>query len=691
MIKRLCIAILAWGAAVSAGATALRFTNVTLQAGITHLFERPQGSLLSTSGTAQELKAMYGGAVAEDFNGDGWMDLYVLQCGANSNLLYMNKGDGTFTNEATLRGVDFATNSAGVCAGDYDNDGDVDLAVTRFIWTPYLLTNDGAGFFGKVELVGPTNLDVADWQRFTSPSWGDMNNDGQLELVHGQWFGTGRQSLFFYTNGNGVLDYTIPWDLSTVENDYVFSPVFVDLNGDRRQDLVSISDYGNTRLYLNTGSNSFVVATSGSGVGSDSNGMGCAAADFDDDGDLDLFVTSVMDTNPPPYGRWGLDGNRLYVNDGKATFVDGTSLAGVRNGNWGWGTAAGDLDNDGVTDLYMVNGTYHLQYSAMTSMLYRFNFHPARLFQGVGGGSFTNVAEYAGAADYGQGRATLLFDFDRDGDLDIFIANNQVLTVVGTNTVMTPGPPTLLRNDTPATNKWLDVKLAGTPPFHRHGIGSRAYITVGGRRQMRELNASTGYLGHGPNRIAHFGLGTNSTVAEVRAEWVSGAAVVIENVAPNQTVELPSPLAAISSTRVHAGVAVTANAAALGATPRSWVIEGQTNTDPVVRAFYHPGIHELRLNIYATNGTTLLRSELHRVTVDSTVVSSVSPLSNNLWQIQWDAISGGVYRVQATPTFPAGTWVNVSGLSTAPAAGPQARIVTNATPNPVWRVLEFVP
>lgn len=118
----------------------------------------------------------------------------------------------------------------------------------------------------------------------------------------------------------------------------------------------------------------------------------------------------------------------------------------------------------------------------------------------------------AGAApadDNGQGRGLILFDMDNDGDLDIFIVNNQVLTLPMDRD---PGPPVLLRNESNGSNYWLDVTLAGTPPFHRYGIGSRVYVTVGTNTQMPVFWRMV------PGRIAHVGLGSNLVADEV-AEW----------------------------------------------------------------------------------------------------------------------------------------------------------------------------
>ena len=149
------------------------------------------------------------------------------------------------------------------------------------------------------------------------------------------------------------------------------------------------------------------------------------------------------------------------------------------------------------------------------------------------------MGEQTGAADKGQGRGVILFDFDNDGDLDIFITNNHEYTMEGAP-FRRPAQPTLLRNDTEAGNRWLKVTLDGSPPLHSHGIGSRVYVTANGLTQMRELHASTNFVTQGPGRIAHFGLGSAGTVDEIRVEWVNGETSVLTNVPADQHISIPS-------------------------------------------------------------------------------------------------------------------------------------------------------
>jgi hypothetical protein len=671
------------------------FTDVTTNAGIHHLFTRPTNGL--TTQIEREFYNMTGGAVAEDFNGDGWIDLYVLQGNTSTNLLYINQGNGTFSDQAASRGAAYVQNAVGAAAADYDNDGDVDLVFTVMTNFPILLVNTGSGHFAMVTLTNSQIVayeddfegPIPDWgeiNQYTSPSWGDINRDGRLDLVFGRWRGNSSDALFSYVQENGALIETPLMDENS-ENDYVFTPAFADMNGDGWPELLTVADYTNSHLYLNTRTGNVRRVTATAGTGTDQNGMGTAIGDYDNDGDLDWFITSIEDplTNIVTAGKWGSTGNRLYRNDGQLKFSDVTTTAGVRDGNWGWGAAMGDLDNDGWLDIFHVNGWAE---AFTTNYVIKFNDRPARLFRNRGDGTFTNIAAEAGVADTGQGRGTLLFDYDNDGDLDIFIVNNQVLTMVGTNAVRTPGPPRLYRNDGTNNYNWLKVTLAGTPPLHRDGIGSRVYLASGGMTQMRELNASSGYLAHGPNRIAHFGLGTNDVIDEVRAEWLTGDAVVRYDVAVDQAIALGSPQAAVSTNYFYGAgtVSVSAtNVLPLG-TPRVWVVNGVTNSDPLSVTLNQAGTHELTLHVYDLTGTNRVWTEIRRVQVETAelqLIHGVGPV----WSIQWAARSGYVYQVQSANT-PTSVWNSLTTPTTNVINDVISGVVTNPAPNALFRLLE---
>ena len=534
----------------------MRFTDVTLQAGIRHMHAVPEPVLEKS-----EPRDMVGGAVAEDFDGDGWLDLFVLRGGESPSLLYMNHGDGTFTEQASQRGADIPTRlGAAAAAADYDNDGDIDIVVAAQIAPHYLLVNDGEGRFSvdAETLTEPKTF-------ATSPSWGDVNNDGLLELVLGEWNSetaqaydaatkisndwpppeaanpiigsNGHKALFMYRmNGQGLLELD-EFRATPAIDLWVFAPRFADMNNDGLSDLAIVADYGMSKIYLNAGDGSFHIADGATNVLTDENGMGSAIGDYDNDGDLDWFISSIFGQTDASKGVFAGTGNRLYRNDSEMTLVDETGDAGVRDGGWGWAASFGDLDNDGDLDLYHVNGWIQDRYPGDTL---EFNDQPARLFENIGEGRFADVAAQVGAGDRGQGRGAILFDYDNDGDLDIFITNNHEYSVDGTTPTRNPVAPTLLRNDSPNQNHWVEVTLDGTPPIHRNGIGSRVYVTAGGITQMRELHASTNYVTQEPGRIAHFGLGTATVIDEIRISWVNGDVDVLTDVTVDQHISIPS-------------------------------------------------------------------------------------------------------------------------------------------------------
>ncbi len=659
----------------SAGA-AMQFSDVTTAMGIGHLYRFPPGPVAN-----EETRWSVAGAVADDFNRDGWIDLYVLQTSLATNHLYINHGGTNFVDEAGARGADLSGDFAGASAADFDNDGDIDICVTE-LWGPVrVLRNNGLGMFAV-----DTNVVNHFMTKAMSPSWGDTDNDGLLELVVGQW-DTLPQNLWLLKNTGAKL---VPYEfrLSSYADQRIFAPGFADINNDGLTDLLAVGDFQNSQLYLNRGEDIFERITDSAGVGTDENGMGTAVGDIDADGDLDWFVSSISEPSTPEEtwsagGAWSVSGNRLYENNGDGTFADVTATAGVRDGNWGWGSGFGDFDNDGDLDLFQVNGWSE---SVPFTTPRKFANQPARLFENQGRGSFVEVAASAGVDDTGQGRGVVVFDFDNDGDLDLFLTNNQVLFAFVFPPTREPGPPRLLRNDSSPTNHWLQVTLTGSPPLHRDGIGSRVYVASGGVTQMRELNASTGFLAHGPGRIAHFGLGAHATVTEVRAEWVGGDATLMENVVSDTVLNLPGPSAVLSKRECLVNEMITASAAAVApaGNPREWVVDDQVLGDPLLVSFPGVGTQVLRLNIYEPDGTTLLRSELYRIRVRFEL-SGVSLIDSGLnIELCFECESGRVYQVEAWTD--GSTWHPAGIPTTAKSTGARKAIVDNAPPGENYRV-----
>jgi hypothetical protein len=396
----------------------LRFSDVTLEAGLDYSH--------GYTGPTPEHAVVAGGAAAGDFDGDGYVDLYVVRGTLGPNLLFRNQGDGTFQEVGESAGVAVAgSHGSGPLFADLDGDGRLDLFVGAVEGDPiHVFRNRGDGGFDDVTLAsgidppGPT----------ISAAAADVDRDGDLDLflTHWNWeLPAGPTGHLWQNDGGGVFhDVSVEAGITAAlpvptpfvpDNplDLSFTPNFVDVDDDGWPDLLLTSDFRTSQLLRNRGDGSFEDATPD--VVSDENGMGAAIGDYDGDLDLDWFVTSIYDPDIPPDVNWGGSGNRLYRNEGQGVFSDVTDAAGVREGFWGWGTCFADFDNDADLDLFHVNGWPGDA---------RFAQDPSRLFLSNGDGTFTERSAELGLVDTGDGRGVVCFDYDRDGDLDIFVANN---------------------------------------------------------------------------------------------------------------------------------------------------------------------------------------------------------------------------------------------------------------------------
>mgnify|MGYP000045609439 CR=1 FL=1 len=497
-----------------------RFTDATVGAGLAfaHTF--------SGSSSASE---NVGGVAVADYDGDGYVDVYAVAGNTASDRLFRNQGDGTFAEVGAAAGIaTAAARSSGPAFADVDGDGDLDLFVGGIDGTaPRLLRNEGDGTFADITTNAGLDLAV----NVIGAAFGDCDNDGDLDLALAHWgsFLDGRPPLdhLWINDGNGgftpapesagVRDLGGPHpEVPQARFDWTFTPNFTDIDGDGWADLLYASDYGTSRVLRNRGDCSFLDATTP--VISDENGMGAALGDFDNDGELDWFVTSIFDPDGSAQGQWGVTGNRLYRNDGSSGFTDATAAAGVADGNWGWAACAADFDNDGNLDIFHVNGFG----SPADPFFAEFNGQPARLFLGRGDGSFVAAAAERGIADTGSGRGVSCADYDRDGDIDVFLSNQH-------------GSFRLYRNDGGNRASWLTVRfrLSGA---NSQGIGARVHVTAAGRTQLREIRAGSNYVSQDPPE-AHFGLGDAMEIDELRVEF-RGRVAVLANFATNRIIDI---------------------------------------------------------------------------------------------------------------------------------------------------------
>jgi hypothetical protein len=478
------------------------FTDVTQSAG----FNYQHGFV---NGVTNDTRRFTGGVAAGDYDRDGWIDLYVVRGDIGPNLLFRNRGNGTFQEVGAAAGVNITgALGNGPVFGDYDGDGWLDLLVGGVeVTEPVLLRNLGNGTFQNV--TASSGL-VYTGDTYSS-SFGDFDGDADIDIFMTHWGAAQFTGGHLWRNtGSGSF---VEWDseagFSLFGEDlfeYTYTGTFADIDNDDDSDMLVAADFNTSEVYSNDGDGTFTETTTA--AISDQFGMGSAVADYDNDGDLDWFVTSIWDTINDPEPGFTRDGNRLYKNQGNGTFTDVTDVARVRRGGWGWAASFADFNNDGFLDIYHVNGWRWPPH----------DFDPSRMFISNGNGVFTERSQELGVDDRGQGRGIACFDYDRDGDIDIFVANNSAA-------------PILYRNNGGNAGAYVAVKLIGSPP-NTEALGARVIVRTGALRQIREIHGGSNYVSQDPTE-AHFGVGSATYVDSLRIEWPNGTTNVFTNLPVN--------------------------------------------------------------------------------------------------------------------------------------------------------------
>lgn len=491
--------------------TGLQFTDVTTDAGL--LYEHGLGSLPFTDSVV-----VSGGVAAGDVDNDGYTDLFVVRGGLGPTQLWRNVGDGSFEEVAADHGL--ALDDPWIAAPlfvDTDGDGWQDLLVGGIADAPLRLFRNRRGL-DFVEVTADSGF-FSTRNNFSAAA-ADYDRDGDLDLVVAHWSPLGGGANHLWRN-DGDLFSPVDWRVGIaplyLTTDFTFTPSFSDLDDDGWPELLMASDFGTGRVFRNELGETLALDTRSQL--SDENGMGSALGDFDNDGDFDWFVTSIWDPDGTPEGNWGVTGNRLYRNRGDGAFDDVSAEAGVRQGYWGWGACFGDFDHDGWLDLFQTNG-----FQAPNAT--EFFDDPVRLFINRRDGTFEEQSALRGLDDTGLGRGVVCFDYDRDGDLDLFIANHS-------------GSPRLYRNELNgddgsggASHHWLSVELQHDGPNPR-GIGARLRLVAGGQSQIREIRCGSNYLSQNPSE-AHFGLGEASRIDSLHVRWPDGFEETYEDIEADQ-------------------------------------------------------------------------------------------------------------------------------------------------------------
>jgi len=512
------------------------------------------------------------GVAVVDFNKDGLADVF-LPNSLGSNSLYQNNGDMTFTDVAKDTGLDNPEgNGYGTCFADYDNDDDLDVYVTGY-GNSKLYENNGNGQFTDIT----TPADIGDSEptfRTTGCAWGDYDNDGFLDLIVTRWIVQNEQKplafesrdftketrqLDLFHNDDGEKFSNVTFLLGNVDespsnvNGAGFQPRFVDYDNDGDVDLFIVNDFGLEHqpsvLWRNDGSSQngnwkFTDVSEPANVDVEIFAMGLAVGDYDNDEDMDFFVTNM-------------GANVLLENDGEGSFIDKAITAGVTasvlqnleitkemlesilvDGGYdlpdvdeseldeemfehlkmvrtmpiGWGAIFFDYDNDGFLDLYLVRGF-------MTDFMPLEQKQPNMLFRNLGDGTFDDVSSTSGVDDSGYGRGVAYGDFNNDGCLDIFLANVDQYGK-------------LFVNNCNYENNYLIIKAIGTES-NKDAIGARIKVVTDSGTQIREVASGGSHMSQNMLPV-HFGLGKSTEISLIQITWPSGNVQELIDIPANQ-------------------------------------------------------------------------------------------------------------------------------------------------------------
>ncbi len=524
------------------------FRDIAAAAGLTARTviggERTKQYILETTG---------GGAAILDYDDDGWPDIFLVngaRLGASAtdaepvSHLYRNKGDGTFTDVTDKAGVGGRGWGQGVCAGDYDNDGHVDLFVTYY-GHQILYRNNGDGTFSDVTRRSGLSLSNPRWN--TGCAFLDFNRDGRLDLFvsayvdyadamrdspgsHNNcfWKGlgvmcgphglAGSSNALYRGNADGTFsDVSETAGLLKARPAYGLTPLVLDYDNDGWPDVYVANDSSASLLFHNNGNGTFREVGLQAGVALNADGraqagMGVSAADYDRDGWLDIVKTNFDD-----------DTTSLYRNLGGGTFDDATVAGGlgVNTKYLGWGVGFIDVDLDSWPDIFIVNGHVYPEADRLGG---RYSYDQQKLvYRNLGNGRFEDASMRAGPGVLAK-KAARGAAFG-----DLFNAGRQDVVVNNMN-----GAPSLLHDCAPPAGHSLVVQLIGARS-NRSAIGARVTATVAGRRLIDEVRSGGSFCSQNDLRI-HMGLGARSRVDRLEVAWPSGVADVVSGVDADQLV-----------------------------------------------------------------------------------------------------------------------------------------------------------
>ena len=450
------------------------------------------GGVLFTDNTISagiSFSGMSEGVCVFDYNNDGMDDILFTTRSGGIIHLYKNNGNMNFIDVSIESNIGLEMEARTAVAGDYDNDGDLDLFIGATIGSSKFFQNNGDGTFQDItNLVG---ININDQVR--GCSWLDFNQDGYLDLYVGLLY---EPNLLYKNNGDGTF-------IDIAQNVGATGPTgagiimglgAIDYDRDGDQDLYITQDNYNGNFLLENQNGSFFTDISYySQTNLEVMGMGIAFGDINKDGFFDFYTTNLNE-------------NSLLLNSPEGVFSDISFTSGTQDmpGSMGWGTFFFDANNDGLVDIYNNNET-------------AFGGVYNSLMINQGDLTFSILDNTCGAIINNNGYGSAFSDFDHDGDLDIILVGHS----------SNVGSINLLRNDSDNRN-WVIFNLQQNES-NLYAIGATVELFVGNDRQFNFVSAGNGYCSQNTLDV-HFGLDSINYIDSVRVVWPDNQDEIFKNI-----------------------------------------------------------------------------------------------------------------------------------------------------------------
>lgn len=521
------------------------FVDRTLGKGLIFIHQQGDDQLTGVD------ESLGSGACAADFNNDGWVDLYLVNGSGHTryygkpywwqspqgNALFLNTRGQGFKDATSASGLDKKIWGMGCLAGDFDNDGTIDLLVTGKD-AKILYKNNGNETFTDVS----RESGITDEFWSTSAAAADFNGDGLLDIYIGNFidFKKGKKTFEansqfvdekkntfdaglyeaqpnkLYLNRGGLKFKDVTAQAGVIDSDgKTLDASWQDINRDGRPDLLITNDRGtgSNTAYLNTDGEHFEPGGQALGLRSALGNRGIASGDLDNDGDIDLVIASTTGENTVALiNEQTVDGK----DNASSEYQDKAREIGIGANQFlnlsAWSTSVQDFNNDGFNDVFVASG--QLEPDPDTAKVTQ--GQPKQLLLNTGYGYFSDATASTGIAlqDMQSARGSVSADFDNDGDVDLYVANNNDLGQY-------------LANESPKKH-WLGLKLIGTKS-NRDGIGAVVRLITANGMQTRSIVSGEGFLSDSDKRII-FGLGDETHIDRIIIDWPSGYKQIIRTV-----------------------------------------------------------------------------------------------------------------------------------------------------------------